>query len=543
MAFPTNNQEPRLITVDESNGNTLTRATVTGWGKTDVESLYLKESGLDVIIASAAEGRIAGVKENALTDLVLSRHVKLKQGSGKEQGSVIQPLSIVPRENIVNANYFQIESGAAHPTVGKYWNVTINTGTSPWASSPSNSLKDLEKFFLPGMEVNVEYKDANEVARRVNMKVVEAVNATSGSTEKATITLEPPKSDSGWSALGTSAKAVFQPTAGQVTRMANSVSDYESWGHSVPGVNNLGLIEYWKQTSRWVHAYNEEYVACLNAPYLSVGWKKFKTLPLAKIKKQQQEQNDREMLETFFYGQAINENQTGALWRNLPQVTDPADPDFTIEYKSNTEGVITQLGNGGMVSDRQNTPLDLDTLFETCYTLKRQRGAGVIDIMTDRWTAVKIRDLLLSKYYKTKFGTDTTSYFQPGQKITFNGQTVLEYNMYDLPDQGVQMAVFVQDYFTDRLDATHQDQKSRSRALWAIDWSDVAVNVIKTNSAKRQTNVNDALYMNVIKPVMRHTMLMSKTFEVRVGDVNRHRVIENFSDATPKLTVSGVDLS
>ena len=76
-----------------------------------------------------------------------------------------------------------------------------------------------------------------------------------------------------------------------------------------------------------------------------------------------------------------------------------------------------------------------------------------------------------------------------------------------------------------------------------VDWSDIGINLIKTNSAKRQSNTADNLYNCVIQPNVKHYQLNSKTFEVRVGDTNRHSLIENFSDACPTVTVAGCNVT
>jgi hypothetical protein len=76
-----------------------------------------------------------------------------------------------------------------------------------------------------------------------------------------------------------------------------------------------------------------------------------------------------------------------------------------------------------------------------------------------------------------------------------------------------------------------------------IDWSDVALNLLGTKSVKRQTNVADDQYNCVIQPNVKHYVLNSKKFEVRIGDPNRHAIIENITEACPTITVSGCDLS
>ena len=548
--FPQNNCDPRLIVVDDSTGSTLTRATIRAFTRQDFEDQGFKEVGMDRIIAATKEARLAGVRERSLTDLLLSRHVALKQASGSPQGSVIAPYRLVPRENIINANYFLVEAGAATPGAGangipaSAWRVTVNTGVSQFKSA----LKNLEKYFLPGCYLNIQNIDAvTKVARNLQFKVLAAANANAGGVEKAAVDLEPNYSAAGWAALAAGDKAVYQPTTGTAFLLANSVSDYEKWAYQPPAINPYTLLDYWQQTIRWVHQFNDEYVKALEAPLTSEFFKKFRQLPLAKQRKQQEMLQEQMLYNTFFYGEQINELQAVETYQQLPVVTDPANPAFQIEFKSNTLGARTQLARCGRVSDRQGGPLDLDTIFETCYLLKRHRenSSGtieVIDSMTDRFSAAKVRDIMI-KYYKSKYSSDVTTHFQAGQKITFNGMTVLEYNVYDLPDQGVQLAVFTDPYFDDRLAAFDNANKSRGRAFWMLDWSDVAINVLRTNSAKRITNVNDKLYIDVISPVVSHVMLNSKTVEVQVGNTDRHALIENFSDDCPNLTVAGCDLA
>ncbi len=552
--IPTDNVTPRLIVVDDADSCTLTRASIRAFTRQDFEDQANKEVGMDMIIGSTKEARIAGVRESSLVDLLLSKHVAMGEKKGSRQGSIIAPFSLVPRQNIVNANYFNLEAGSASPGAGtgsmpaSAWRVTANIGSSPWVASPSSGLKNLERYFLPGSYVIVEYKDAaTQVLRSAQFKVVQAVNADAGLVSKAYVDLEPIKTPTGWAALSAGAKAVYQPTEGVVSLLGNSVSDYESWGHQFPGHLNRTLIEYWEQTIRWAHSFSSEYLKALESPLTSQFFKKFRTMPLAQVRKQQEMINQAQMLNTFFYGQEINENQTVERYTYLPQVMDPADPTCQIEFKSNTLGVRTQLDRAGRVVDKQGAVLDLDWIMENSYNLKRNRettsgSIDRIDIMTDRLTAARIRDIMI-KYYKSKYSTDLVGYFQPGQKVlnVLTKATELEYNLYDLPDQGLQMAIFTDQYFDDRLSAFSTAQKSRGRALWMIDWSDVAINVLATNSAKRTTNTADELYRYVITPVIHQTMLNSKTIEV--GDTNRSTLIENFSDGCPNLTVGGCDLA
>ena len=117
-----------------------------------------------------------------------------------------------------------------------------------------------------------------------------------------------------------------------------------------------------------------------------------------------------------------------------------------------------------------------------------------------------------------------------------------EYDSYDLPDFGYRLNVISDLYFDDRIAAFPNAQKSRARGIWMLDWSDIAINLIRTMSVPRTNNLADNLYKYVMTQNVQHILLNSKTYEVAVGNTNRHRIIENFSDACPKLTVQGCDL-
>ena len=268
--------------------------------------------------------------------------------------------------------------------------------------------------------------------------------------------------------------------------------------------------------------------------------------------------NERAMYNTVFYGDRINENQYLESWTSLPKVEDPGNPGCVLEYKSNTIGIRRQLAECGRLQDKQSNALNLNDIFETCYLLKRERenqgaSVAVIDVFTNRFTAVQIRDLMI-RYYKAKYGTDVNIFIQANQKLvdSLTGKVVFTYNMYDLPDQGLSFAVFHDLYFDDRIGAApvmgstgggNTPDKRRQNSMWFVDWTDIDIMTHSVKSVKRQTNVADNLYNCIIQPNVHHYALNSKKYEVRVGNTNRHVMIENYSSACPTLTVNSCDVT
>jgi hypothetical protein len=117
--------------------------------------------------------------------------------------------------------------------------------------------------------------------------------------------------DNGWWEVASAAEqANYQPTVGVLKIQTNSVSDYRSYGYALPGINDFGLLDRWKQTYRWVHKYNDAYVEALEAANTSDGLKKFRLLPLAKLRAQQEKMHEDFFYETVFFGDEINEKQT-----------------------------------------------------------------------------------------------------------------------------------------------------------------------------------------------------------------------------------------
>ncbi len=552
-----NQCSPRIISVSESCGCTLTRATITGVTPSVFEALGTQEIDYQRLIAQSTEAKMIGVVERPLRDLLMSNIKNIKGAMSKQpiqNQSVILPYIYRRQKSNVNSNYFSIEAGAAPGDAGTgtvpahAWNITVNTGPSPFKSA----LASLEKYFLPGQTVFVltlTDPSGTKIARTLQFEILRAVNANGGGNEKALVTIVPNYTAAGFAALSGGDQAVYQPTFGTVLVGANSVSDYESWCYNEPAENNQKLLTFWIQTSRESQCYNDEYLKALNATYTSGYFKQFRELPLAEQNKLQRAQSEKKWLNSVFYGQRINENQLPDTYTSLPQVVDPEDNACVYEYKANALGIRTQLGDCSRITDLAGAALDLDFLFETMYNLKRNREAtggsiDTIDAMTDRITADLIRQVM-SRYYKAKYDVDTMRYYTPGQALKFENQVLFNYDVYQIPELGLNLAVFNDPYFNDFQEAFTDGTggttniRSRGRKLWLLDWSDIAIGLAGTNSVSRTYPDPNAskLYSCVMTPNTKHYELRSTKWTVMVEDPSRHAIIENFSDACPTLTV------
>lgn len=224
---------PRVVSVDESCGCTLTRATITGITPAAFEALGTQEIDFHRLIGQATEARMIGVPERPLRDLLMSNIKNIKGAIGKEpvqNQSVILPYIYRTQRTNVNSNYFTIEAGSAPSDVGvgsvpaHAWDITVNTGPSPFVSP----LSQIQKYFLTGQTIFVltlSDPTVTKVAQTLQFQILRAVNADSGGVSKAKVTLVPNYTAGGFAALSGGTKTIYQPTFGTVLVGANSVSD------------------------------------------------------------------------------------------------------------------------------------------------------------------------------------------------------------------------------------------------------------------------------------------------------------------------------
>jgi hypothetical protein len=544
--YPGNNCAPRLISVDNSCGCTLTRASIQAMTPDIFEAQGFTETRMDRIIGQTTEARMAGVPERGLTDLFLSRTIPLKTTTLFTQGdrSVISPFVLRPQRSVVNAIWFKVTAGVVDPNAGtgnipaSAWDLTVQNEGSAFASP----LVNIERYFLPGRLILVLYADpVTKVAQTVQFTIIQSINADSGGVSIAKLVVQPPFTASGWTSLTTQQKAVYQPTHGVLIPLTNSVSNFESWCYNDPSENTMKLLVYWLQTCRQTFCYNDEYVKALTAPLTSDFFKKFRTLELAKQRKRQEMLAEAAYYNTIFYGQKINEQQTPNTYTNLPQVVDPANPSCLLEYKANTEGWYTQLNNCGRVFDNQGAALNVDVLKSVLYTLKRNRQTDSgnidrIDGMSDRFFCDGFLTFMV-QYYQKKYGMQYTRFFKAGEAIKFQDQVLWNYNVYDFPDEALSLCLITDTYFDDRLavftEANGGMDATRGRQLWLIDWSDAQIGLAGTAAASRQTNIADNLYNCVVTPNVNHYQLNSKTICAMIEVPSRHAIFDNIALGCP----------
>jgi hypothetical protein len=574
------------------------------------EQLAMVETDLARVIASAAEAKILGVQERGLTTLLRSSIKNIKPALGTQkvsEQSIILPYIQRRQRSYVNSNYFNIEDGSgASLNVGDINEVGVWTGTAAtghaldtagvaddrmlnlriastdWGEDidgVKNTFKggptSPARFFLPGSTIIVYTLDAGQTNGNYVLEVVESYNHDSDAS-KCYVKVKAAYSATG---AGAAADPATEIGSGLAQIGANNISDWEDWCNNQPSDFNQRIIVNWLQTSRESRSVDQVYkdtLARVLGGEVNEYAAKFKYLPLAEQNRQAAAHSDNAWLRSTFYGQAINENQTVEGYTSLPEVYDPesgttfgsypgsqpSDDSCVMEYKANAIGIYTQLREASRIADFAGAQLDLDTLMQHIYYLKRYRESDgdnidVIDIMTDRYTADNLM-VAFSRYYQAKYGAQVNRFVDQGKKLEFNNQVLFNYNIYDLPEIGVQIAVFHDPFFDDIISAAGQvsgvntaggnvttdDYKSSRRCLYMLDWSDINIGIAGTNSVTRKhPNVEaQEMYKCRMESNVREYQLKSTKWTTMLDRPQRHLIIENFSDTLPKVTALGIDL-
>jgi hypothetical protein len=549
---------PRIVSISDPCGCSLTKASVIALTPDRIEAMGDIEYNMEAIFARIQEARTVGVVPNTLYDLLMSRisHADKGQLHKKTVGrqSIIAPFKYRRRERNLISSYFNVTGGAANANAGNTvdsvvyptsaWDLSIDTGPGQFKSE----LKNLARYFLPGNYIVVEHLSGSNAAYTTAHKIITAVDA---SETVATVTVSAPFTAAGWAALDAGEKAPFQPESGAVQLMSNNVSDYESWCYNQPTNLSNELIVDWFQTSRFTRCRNKEYEDMLRRIMdgeVNQWLKNFQHLDPAKRNKLEFIEHEKQWMNSVWFNQRLNEFQTAdPTWDDieaLDQVVDPEDPSCVYEIKANALGIKTQLGENGRVVDMQGADLDLDMIFELAYVMRRNRQLDgkthdTIDYLTDRKTAAQIEKVLIA-YLKAEYGYDISRNVDMGKVIDSTGVVAFDYKRFDIPKQQFQIALITHPFFDDRIDAFQTASKSRGRMLVAMDWNDVNIGILETNSQKReykgQTTANaNATWSCVMKLNTKEYDLRSTTWDLEFGDFSRHQIVENFGSGCPYI--------
>ena len=554
----------RIVSIPEGCGGTLSAASITGLTPATLASYNLVEHNKAKVIAMAKEAREIGVIGSSLMDLFYSRIQEvgkdaLVKSSLPGMQSVILPYSYRNRKARIGNAQFLITAGSVNANAGTtvggivYPDSARNIVVGVGPGYVSN-VTDLHRYFLPGTFVYVEGINTGTSAKTVTPLKVVTASTTAGVT---TVVVAANRTDTWWGTATNGEKAPYQPTHGVLYLGNNNVSDYESWCYNEPTNLSRSLIVDYFTTSRYTQCITQVYEDTLKgilAGEVNELAKSYNYLSIAEQNKQMAKQHESKTLNDLFYSDIEDENQSPETYNLLPPVLDAVDDSLVLGYKARALGIRTLLANAGQVIDLTGGPLDLDVLLEKLYDLYRIRKADgsnveVIDLMTDKDTAAVLRGAF--RAIQTAFyGADAGKYYTTGQVLE-GVRAMFKYEKFQIPALPFDVAVFVHEFFTDRIAAFGDGSgglngsvnlKNSARTIMALDWSDIVWAIQGTNSARREFGGKvsaDALelFSCRIKLNPKKIDLRSVTWTLQIGDELRSLMLENYSLAAPTYTL------
>lgn len=533
----------------------ITKATAQDLTPQIYENMGATAYGSQRIYANAARDKMIGVAPTMLQSFLLGTvsdvKEKLSEVSIGGDRFVNLPYLVRRRDSNITNEYFEVTARAdtANTATTGESALTIETITDSLFDAQNGS--PIYKQFLPGQSIYIKYYDAvpaagSQTSYQVPFKIVTAEAGANDAT--ATVTVVPFITPAGWAALSAGEKTALQPETGLVTIGVNNVDDYEQYCdvESVEIAPSF-VIDY-IQTMRGGFCYTKEFaemVARIENDEINDFYKTFKYLPTTQRMRIVQQKERQKWFQSIFYNGPLNELQSPNVYTagSTPDsltVKDPNDPTCVLGYKANALGIEPLLATQGQVLDLKGGDLNLRTVLEYLYTVKRNRendGARVESIAA--FTSQPIYDRIvqtLISHIKARYSTDLTLYYQPGEMIDNLSNVSMSYSKFALPEFGFHFVIAHDNFFTDRERMVKSTGLGPSHAgeMWVLDMPDITTGIVATNSVK--INENDemaAKFLDSIKCTMAqntiYRTLESKTWTVRIGNEKRHLLVKGFN--------------
>jgi hypothetical protein len=535
---------PTFARVPDGSGLSLTRASFDPMTQDEFAALGNQED-MQRVWTKLTELRMRGYRPNLMQQVLWGRLKDYSSGLQKIKigaQSIIQPFVTFPQRHEIVTGIYEIVNSADQN--GFRLTIKVKNTSAAW----QKSLPAIHTQFIVDNSLHARYLTAAGAAVSRHFKIISVTDTTVGSTAYADVVVEPVDvSSATFAGFSDTMKNTYRPQGGIVVLGTNSVSNYQSWMKQQGVYNNLNLVNFAFQTSRKTYTTNDAYEEALAAPNANEFFKKFGTMSTAdRIKVYDRNYQD-EWANSIFWNKPAEGQDWNSDWKAaLEAVTDP-DGGETLEYKARAEGIEHQLDNCGRVHDMLGLPIDLDWLQEQAYALKQNRQQSNIasdavydiDIGCDMRTARSIKKALANAY-REELGIQYTQEVGKGKSEQFAQTHGIQVNSYDLEDVGVRINVITDPFFYNLAEAAPLAHRRAARYLFAIDWSDIDVFVMKSRSKDtefppRNVTLDSTRY--VIDINHKRVRLESDTWGVRVQVPERHLIVTGFSDGCARKVV------
>lgn len=347
---------------------------------------------------------------------------------------------------------------------------------------------------------------------------------------------------------------------GVLTRGVVNIGKTESYCEDEPAYRNDNLVPFWIQHTRWTSCSSELYNEWL-ALVLEGNPLYRERIYISEVERMRQkgEAFEQRLFDTLWYQQPISDKQNVTEYTSLPQISNfLSNTGLGVEggrcwgFRANAVGWLTQLRECNRWYDCQGQALDMYSLFNAIYNMRRVR-AGVgsaaqlqFDVFTDGITAELI-DKAFIVYYNAIFGglARYTFNIEDYKKSGKNESYGIQFTSYALRERnnGVTLNVITDWAFDDKLaEFSAVNMTNGGRTLMLLDMTGIYMKVIESNKVTNHTGdlkalaAVDASYGCVEETYTRDTILNGMTFTGVVECPLASLVIDNFTANTLPIT-------
>lgn len=426
---------------------------------------------------------------NGMYDFLMANKVPLhkKLNTRKLDSGTLQvaPFIMARQYTPINNEFWQVMSGQT--AGGGNWECAVQ--------SSGNVPADVRSFYA-GERVAISSISAGTST----FTLWQIVSSTFINGNAVLLVLSPQNSGS---FLG--AAQLVSPVNGVLTRIPANIDDYESYCAEPTAYLNWNNVPFWIETMRLGSMCTGELYDQWRAALLADNdlYREFGDLPEIERNKQIAMDSQKRIVNNFFWGKAINANQTLNAYNSLPQIQTNVGNVLDlggakcVGFRANLVGIYEQHAQCGRTMDLQGGTLDLIALFNSIYQMYRVRiGAGKaapeqFDVFTDSQYAELINQAMIA-YYNAK-SQNTMRLMLDVNQDTKKAEFGFNYRSYNLfyPMQ-VRFNVCSHFFFDDWLSAgLAASTGNANRVLWVMDFSGIYPGIIKSESVVRNIgNIN-----------------------------------------------------
>ena len=525
----------------------------------DLETIYTKDGEyriLEHLFMSHFQIKACGAVQHSMRDFFIAnakitRKGELKFDQNDRALTKVAPFIMAEQKKPINNVYWRLAN------IG-----TSGSNLTGHAYSGSGIPADVRSFPV-GCQMFLNTISAGGSSVPTQYTVLTATISNDGTY--VALVLTPQNSGSLFPTTAQVPATIASDMAGKVgvlNRGVINIGKTESYCEDEPAYRNDALVPFWIQHTRWTSCSSELYNEWL-ALVLDNNPLYRERIYISETERMRQkgEAFEQRLFDTLWYQGAINDKQNLVEYNQLPQISNfLSDTGLGVEggrcygFKANAIGWLTQLRECNRWYDAQGAALNIYSIFDAIYNMRRVR-AGIgsaaqtkFDVFMDAQTAEQFDKAMIGYYGLVFGGKDRYNVnIDANSKQGTNEEYGIQFTSYKLrgKNAGVTLNVISDWAFDDKIsEYSAAGIESGGRTMMFLDMTGMYMKVIESNKVTNHTGdlkalaAVDASYGCVEETYTRDTVLNGLTFTAVLECPQADLVIDNFSSAIPVFDAS-----